>query len=113
MSKSSDIRDNWRAIIDGAPGARQGDPRILRAAFEHPVLSRLYPVPTHGTLRFCRTVPSLPPVEPDEELPFIDCEGPRYLIYTPGYVHLIGEADTPAAAAALLAAALSGADTAH
>jgi hypothetical protein len=51
--------------------------REFPAAFEHPVLSRLYPVPTHGTLRFCRIPPSLPPVELDEEeLPFIVGGGP-------------------------------------
>jgi Family of unknown function (DUF6193) len=111
VSEPSKTANTWRAILDGAPDARRGDPPILRAAFEHPVLSRLYP--THGTLKFYRTPPSSLPADQSEELPFVVCGGPPYKIYAAGYARLIGEADTPTAAVAILAAAVSDADTPH
>ncbi len=105
MSVSSIIAETWRAILDGSPGARRGDPIIIEAAYRHPVVRQLFPFPTHGTLVFFRTPPSSLPVDPEDELPFIAGGGP-YQIYTPGYGTVLGEAVTPDEAVALLAAHL-------
>jgi hypothetical protein len=107
MSDSSIIADTWRAILNGAPGARRGYPPLIEAAYRHPMVRQLFPFPTHGTLAFFRTPPASLPVGPGEELPFIVGGGP-YRIYTPGYGRVLGEAATPDEAVALLAAHLPG-----
>jgi hypothetical protein len=102
MSASSIIADTWRAVLDGAPGARCGDPIIIEAAYRHPVVRELFPFPTHGALAFFRTPPSSLPVPPEDELPFIVGVGP-YKIYAPDYGKVLGVAATPDEAVALLA----------
>ena len=105
MSASSVIADTWRAILDGASGARRGHLPIIEAAYRHPAVRQLFPFPTHGTLVFFRTPPSSLPIGAEEELPFIVGGGP-YQIYTPRYGRVLGEAATPDEAVALLAAHL-------
>jgi hypothetical protein len=102
MPRPIAIADVWRDILNGAPGARRGDPLLLSAASEHPALNRLYPFPSHGTLHFFRTIP---PTEDD--LPFIVCDTSRYEIYTPRYGRLVATATTPEEAVALFAAILA------
>lgn len=106
MPKPFTIADAWRDILNGAPGARRGDPLLLRAAAEHPVLGLLYPFPTHGTLCFFRTIPTILPVDHEDELPFIVCETSGYKIYAPDY-RPIARASTPGEAVALFADVLA------
>ena len=101
MSEAPDIATAWRQLLQGTPGTRQGDPLVVAAAYTQPRLRALYPFPTHGTLHFLLALPPWPDPEGDR-LPFIVCGRPPYKIYTAGYGELLGEADTPVKAVALL-----------
>ncbi|MFD4878064.1 DUF6193 family natural product biosynthesis protein [Streptomyces sp. NPDC058420] len=105
MSEAPDIATAWTWLLAREPGTRGATHDALvpvaEAAYAEPRLRRLYPFPTHGTLHFLHAAP--PWTEPHHDgLPFILYGGPPYKVYTSGYGVLLGETDTPAAAAALV-----------
>ncbi|MET8703792.1 DUF6193 family natural product biosynthesis protein [Kitasatospora sp. NPDC004723] len=105
MPEAPDTPTAWRQLLECTPGTRQGDPLVVEAAHAQPRLRSLYPWPSHGTLKFLRSAPSWDRSDPDD-LPFIVCGGPPYKVYSTGYATLLGEADTPEEAAALVVAHL-------
>ena len=105
MSEAPDAPTAWRYLLERTPGTRQGEPVVAEAAHAQPRLRRLYPWPSHGTLKFRRSAPSWDHRAPDD-LPFIVCSGPPYKVYSTGYATFLGEADTPAEAAVLVVAHL-------
>ncbi|MFJ8746552.1 DUF6193 family natural product biosynthesis protein [Embleya sp. NPDC127516] len=105
MPEAPDIPTAWRQLLERTPGTRQGDPLVVEAAHVEPRLRSLYPWPSHGTLKFLRSAPPWDRSDPDD-LPFIVCGGPPYKVYSTGYTTLLGEADTPEEAAALVVAHL-------
>ncbi len=105
MPEAPDTPTAWRYLLERSQG-RQGDPLVAQAAYEQPRLRALFPFPTHGCLKFIRSVPPPFPIDlGEEELPFI-VSGPPYSVYTSRYGKLLGETDTPEEAAALLVANL-------
>ncbi|MEV0485325.1 DUF6193 family natural product biosynthesis protein [Streptomyces sp. NPDC050508] len=105
MPESPDIAAVWSILLERRPGTRGATQEdllpVVEAAYAEPRLRALYPFPTHGTLRFLRGTP--PWREPNhDDLPFILYGGPPYEVYTSGYGELLGEAGTPAEAAALV-----------
>ncbi|MEU7841101.1 DUF6193 family natural product biosynthesis protein [Micromonospora sp. NPDC049114] len=107
MEENGEAAETWRDLVHGTPGWWSGEP-VVTAAYEHPTLRTLFPLPTHGTLKFFRTArPPYPAVRTDD-LPFIVGGGPPYQVYTPGYGRLLGEATTAAEAVELVVASLPG-----
>ncbi|MFF5366510.1 DUF6193 family natural product biosynthesis protein [Streptomyces sp. NPDC013187] len=109
MSEAPDIATAWRWLLERKPGTRGAAHDaltvVVEAAYAEPRLRSLYPFPTHGTLHFLRGAP--PWNEPGHDgLPFILYGGPPYKVYSSGYAELLGEAATPAEAAALAVAHL-------
>ncbi|KOV73746.1 hypothetical protein ADL00_03980 [Streptomyces sp. AS58] len=80
-------------------------PPIAAAAYAEPVLRRLFPFHTHGTLKFIRDAPPWhePPVD---DLPFIVLGDPPYSVYTPAPTTRLGEAATAEDAIGLVVAHL-------
>ncbi len=105
MSEAPDIQTAWRWLLESTPGTRQGNPLVIHAAYAQPRLRALYPFPTHGTLHFLPTPPPWPQADHDR-LPFIVCGAPPYKVFAAGYARLLGEAQTPEDAAALVVAHL-------
>ncbi|MEU4335914.1 DUF6193 family natural product biosynthesis protein [Micromonospora lupini] len=105
MEEETESAQSWRELVYGTPGWWSGDP-VVKAAYEDPTLRTLFPLPTHGTLKFFSTVRQPHPAGPREELPFIVCGGPPYRVFTPGYEQLVGEATTAVEAVALVVASL-------
>lgn len=101
---SDDIGDGggevWRALMDDTQSWWAADP-VFRAAYEHPTLRALFPMATHGTLKFFRTAWSYLDV-PAHDLPLIACGGPPYQVISAGYERIIGLAATAEEAAELV-----------
>lgn len=105
MSEAPDVATAWRWLLERKPGTRGAThdslPAIVGAAHAEPRLRNLYPFPTHGTLHFLRSAP--PWADPNQDdLPFILYGGPPFEVYASAYATLLGEAATPAEAAALV-----------
>lgn len=107
MAEAPDIPTAWRDLLEQTPGTRQGNLLVARAAHEQCVLRGLFPFPTHGTLHFLVSPPPPWPADLGEpELLFMTESGPPFRVYTARYGELLGEADTPEAAAAQVVANL-------
>ncbi|MEU4066184.1 DUF6193 family natural product biosynthesis protein [Streptomyces wedmorensis] len=110
MPEAPDVPTAWSWLLERKPGTRGATQdsllAVVEAAHAEPRLRRLYPFPTHGTLRFLRSAPPWAELNHDD-LPFILYGGPPYKIYTSGYADLLGEAGTPKEAAALVVRHLS------
>lgn len=107
MAEAPDIATAWSWLLERRPGTRgaMNDSllTVAEAAHAEPRLRELYPFPTHGTLHFLLVAPPPWPESDGEQLPFIVCGDPPYKVYMSGYASLLGEAETPAEAATLVA----------
>ncbi|MFF8835676.1 DUF6193 family natural product biosynthesis protein [Streptomyces sp. NPDC015130] len=103
MSEAPDVATAWLWLLERRPGTRGAMHDelavVVEAAHAEPCLRELYPFPTHGTLRFLRSAP--PWSGSDHDVPSIGYGGPPYKVYSADY-DLLGEAATPAEAAALV-----------
>lgn len=106
MAEAPDIATAWRWLLERRPGTRgamhESLLTVVEAAHAEPRLRGLYPFPTHGTLHFLLVAPPPWPASDGAQLPFIVWSGPPYKVYLPGHADLLGEAGTPAEAAALV-----------
>ncbi len=80
-------------------------PPVAAAAYAEPVLRSLFPLHTHGTLKFIRDAPPWhePPVD---DLPFIVLGEPPYSVYMAAYTTCLGEVATAEEAISLVVAHL-------
>ena len=88
MEPATEADKAWRALLDDTQYWWAGHP-VFKAAYEHPTLRALFPMATHGTLRFYRTAWNWPDT-PADDLPLIACGGPPYQVISPGYERIIG-----------------------
>ncbi|MGA4686604.1 DUF6193 family natural product biosynthesis protein [Micromonospora sp. AB353] len=100
MEPVTSADDVWRALMEDTQGWWVDDP-VFRAAYEHPTLRALFPMATHGTIKFFWTAWSEPDT-PAHDLPLIACGGPPYQVIAAGYERIIGLAATAEEAAELV-----------
>jgi len=104
MKPATEADEVWHRLLDDKEGWWADDP-VFKAAYEHPTLRALFPIASHGTLKFFRTAWSYPDV-PAHDLPLIACGGPPYQVISAGYERIIGFAATAEEAAKLVVANL-------
>lgn len=95
------IETAWRLTLERSRGIRLGSARVAEAAYAQPRLRALFPFPTHGTLKFLQPHS----LSSGDRAPFIAGSGSDFPVYTGGY-ELLGRAETPEEAAALVVANL-------
>ncbi|MEV5188220.1 DUF6193 family natural product biosynthesis protein [Streptomyces werraensis] len=109
MSEAPDVETAWTWLLERRPGTRgwfdDTLPPIAAAAYAEPVLRRLFPFHTHGTLKFIRDAPPWPE-PPVDDLPFILLGEPPYIVYASGYRTRLGVAATADDAIGLVVAHL-------
>ncbi|MEV0272284.1 DUF6193 family natural product biosynthesis protein [Hamadaea sp. NPDC050747] len=107
MSEARDVETAWRWLLERRPHTRGAHEDALvpiaEAAYRHPMLARLYPFPTRGTLRFLRT-PS--PWHDADDLPIVGYAGPPYTVYAGSYASIVGTASNADEAVTLIVAHL-------
>jgi Family of unknown function (DUF6193) len=101
------VETAWQWLLERRPHTRGAHEDalvpIVEAAYRHPMLARLYPFPTHGTLKFL----GMPPPRRDaDDLPFVHYAGPPYTVYAAIYSSILGTASNADEAVALIVAHL-------
>ncbi len=92
----------WRMLLNRDRTFRSGDLALAEAAYAEPSLRVLFPFPSHGWFHFIRDTAPPDAEKPPVIVPTTD----GWRIYTADIERVLGEADSPADAAALVVAHL-------